>query len=483
MKRSVITLISVLTLMAAACGSGDVGDAGPVTLPPTTTEVSTTTTTTTTVVPGGSTVTTTTEAPPTTDPVDEADQVFVELYFVKDGVSAKPVMRAVDTPAIAANALRALIEGPTAAERDTDLSSSIPADTLLLGLTIRDGLATVDLSREFEVGGGSLNILSRLAQVVYTLTQFDTVDEVLFHLDGKPVEVFSGEGVVLGDPVRRTDYATILPIEPRPDTSAAQLWDQVDMPDLAKFAAERLSRVALVASDDVLNVRQDPTVEAPIVGMLVPGTVVARTGLEEIVGSSVWAQIETPIGRFWVNERFLASNVSGSDFAADPRVGELLDRFVDIVKADGDLRPVMSQRGLYVSHHGDPLRFAPAELATILTDTTTYQWPSNALSQDDPEFAQIPGKTFAAAVADSFVSAYDDPDTSTTVNEPIEAGNGRLPEYAIPFEFEPFNYIGVHDSGDNPEYGGLDWVTWYVSIDYENGNPVIIGMTIDQWSP
>ncbi len=42
--------------------------------------------------------------------------------------------------------------------------------------------------------------------MVYTLTQFPTVDEVLFHIDGQPVDVFSGEGVVLGDPVTRADY-------------------------------------------------------------------------------------------------------------------------------------------------------------------------------------------------------------------------------------------------------------------------------------
>ncbi len=479
MKRF-MAIFSILALMAAGCGTGSVGDAGPVTLPPSSTD--TPTTTTTTAGPGDPTTTTTT-VPDVSDPDEPADQVFVELFFVSDGISAQRVMRAVDTPAVAANALRSLIEGPTSVERDAGLSTSIPADTLLLGITIEDGLATVDLSREFEVGGGSLNILSRLAQVVYTLTQFPTVDEVLFHLDGKPVEVFSGEGVVLGDPVRRSDYETILPIEPRPDDTVAEVWNQDDLPETANVAGHKLSRVALVAHDDVLNVRQDPTVQSPIVGMLVPGVVVVRTGLQEVTGSSIWEQIETPLGPFWVNGRFLAAVVTDDNFATDPRVSDLLDRFAAIIAADDDLRPVTSQRGLYVSHHGDPIRFSTSELSTILTDPATYKWPSNALSQDDPEFQQIPGKTFAEAIADSFVSAYDDTDTMTTINEPIEAGNGRLAEYAIPFEFESFNYVGVHDPGDNPDYGGLDWVTWYVSIDYENGAPVIVGLTIDTWSP
>jgi hypothetical protein len=54
-------------------------------------------------------------------------------------------------------------------------------------------------------------VLGRLAQVVYTLTQFPTVEGVKFELDGEPVTVFSGEGVILDAPVDRTDYADQLP--------------------------------------------------------------------------------------------------------------------------------------------------------------------------------------------------------------------------------------------------------------------------------
>ncbi|MDH5373771.1 MAG: GerMN domain-containing protein [Acidimicrobiia bacterium] len=476
MKRIVLAL-SVLALVATACGAGEIGNAGQVPLP------SDQETTTTTTGPGVGPTTATTEPPLDDEPGDPADQLFVELFFVKEGLSAKSVIRAVDTPDVAANAIRALIEGPTPTEADTELSTSIPADTLLLGLTIEDGLATIDLSREFEVGGGSFNILSRLAQVVYTLTQFPTIEQVVFHLDGERVEVFSGEGVLLENPVSREDYATILPIEPGIDPTATAPWGQKDLPSIIGVDPTALSRVALIPEDDVLNVRQDPNASSPIVGMLLSGVVVERTGFDEITGSSVWAQIETPVGAFWVNDRYLAALVSADDFEADDRVAELLDELANIITLDGDLRAVSSRRGLYVSHHAEPIRFAYDELGTILTDPTTYQWPSNAISSDDPEFDQIPGRTFAEAVADSFVSAYDDPDTVTTVNEPIEAGNGRLASHAIPVEFQSFNYIGIHDSGDNPAYDGLDWITWYVSIDYEGGEPVIIGLTLDQWAP
>lgn len=477
MKRSII-LATALAIIVAACGSGGVESGGSVTLGPSDT--------TDTVPPAssvpGTTATTTTEATEATTP-DENSQVFVELFFIKEGLVASSVLRAVEGPAVASNAIRALITGPTAAEADTELSTAIPADTLLLGLTIENGLATIDLSKEFEAGGGSFNILGRLAQVVYTLTQFPTVDEVLFHIDGKPVDVFSGEGVVLDGPVDRDDYASVLPIEGGTSATTFDPWNQSDLDGLLGTDATTLGRVALVEKSDVLNVRVNPGVESPIVGTLLPGVIVQRTGNSEIAGSSEWVQVKTPVGEYWVVDRFLAAVVDPDDFAGDTRVADLLDRFVEIVTVDGDLRPVTSKRGLYVSYHADPIRFAPDQLETILTATTTYKWPSNAMGTDNEEFQQIPGRTFAEAIAENFVSAYDDSDTVTTVNEPIEAGNGRLAEQAIPFEFGAFNYIGVHDPGDNPEYGGLDWFTWYVSIDYENGRPVIIGLTIDQWAP
>jgi hypothetical protein len=109
--------------------------------------------------------------------------------------------------------MHALLEGPTADESgEREITSAVPAGSRLLGLTIEDGVATVDLSSEFESGGGSLSVFVRLGQVVYTLTQFPTVDTVRFEIDGQPVTVFSSEGVVLDGPVGREQYADLLPM-------------------------------------------------------------------------------------------------------------------------------------------------------------------------------------------------------------------------------------------------------------------------------
>jgi hypothetical protein len=115
------------------------------------------------------------------------------------------------TVAVGSAALNAMLAGPNSAERAAGVGTTIPSGTKLLGLNIEDGVATVDLSGTYDDGGGSASERMRLAQAVYTITQFPTVQGVNFRLDGKSVETFSGEGIVLDHPQTRADYDDLLP--------------------------------------------------------------------------------------------------------------------------------------------------------------------------------------------------------------------------------------------------------------------------------
>jgi hypothetical protein len=115
------------------------------------------------------------------------------------------------TPRVGTAALEALLEGPTSLERDAGVGTQIPDGTELLGLIVDDGIATVDLTSEYESGGGTASMTMRLAQVVCTLDQFPTVRGVLFRLDGQPVDVLGGEGIVIDHPLRCRDYRDLLP--------------------------------------------------------------------------------------------------------------------------------------------------------------------------------------------------------------------------------------------------------------------------------
>lgn len=146
------------------------------------------------------------DAPPT--------KMKVKLYFgYEDRVIA--VEREVPySQAVAKTAMLELLKGPSATElKGLALHSEIPKGTKILGVVLKGHTARVDLSNEFDDGGGTLSMTMRLAQVVYTLAQYSTIDDVEFYMDGKRVQVFGGEGIELDSPQRPQDYYSLVPID------------------------------------------------------------------------------------------------------------------------------------------------------------------------------------------------------------------------------------------------------------------------------
>jgi len=214
-----VVAIATLSLLLAACGTVG-GTLGPVpTLTPT---ASPSTGPSEPHLTSGPSATPTPSTDPSSSPQVEpstrpAETMIVRSYFYLDGVPGSAglvpyLFEVPETKGVASAAMSALLAG-SVVQRDgfAHISSAIPAGTKLLGLTIKNGVATVDLSSKFESGGGSASARRRLAQVVYTLTQFSTVHSVLFHIEGTTVTVFGSEGGVLDGPQERADYLDLLP--------------------------------------------------------------------------------------------------------------------------------------------------------------------------------------------------------------------------------------------------------------------------------
>ena len=182
--------------LLAACG----GSSGGASSQPTATVSATVDPTST---PSGS-------ASPSSSPAAAAETTL-RLYFLRDEKLGVAERRVAHTSMPATAAMKALLAGPTAAETSAGLTSTVPAGTKLLGLTISGTTAQVDLSEAFASGGGSLSMTARVAEVVYTLTRFPTVRSVEFLIEGKPVEALGGEGVPLGEAQRRSDWRDFEP--------------------------------------------------------------------------------------------------------------------------------------------------------------------------------------------------------------------------------------------------------------------------------
>jgi spore germination protein GerM len=141
---------------------------------------------------------------------------LVRAYFwlggAPDSAGLVAVLREIPaTKGVATAAVNALLAGPTTGEASRSITSAVPDGSQLLSLTIDNSVATVNLSAEFESGGGSASVLTRLGQMVYTLTQFPTIKSVTFQIEGVTKGVFSSEGVILDKPVTRADYVDLLP--------------------------------------------------------------------------------------------------------------------------------------------------------------------------------------------------------------------------------------------------------------------------------
>ena len=231
--RAATTLALLLAL--TGCGGPSVGDAGPLATLPAVADGSTPLPTSAgptplaSLSPTRSPSRTSNPSPPpgatatatapgrTPTPGPGGARVHLKAYFFLDdgsgsGPTLVPVEREVPaTLGVAGAAIRELLAGPRPKEWALGVRSYVPSGTVLLGIDVDGSVATIDLSREFESGGGTARLARRIAQVVYTLTQFPTIDAVRFRLDGEPVPAVSAAGDRLDRPVGRDAYVAFLP--------------------------------------------------------------------------------------------------------------------------------------------------------------------------------------------------------------------------------------------------------------------------------
>lgn len=141
-------------------------------------------------------------------PVLPAAEQTAQVYWLKDtgnnlDLVNKPVTVAtIQSNGVLESAFMQLLAGPT----DASVSSTIPQSTKLRSVTIHNDGIHVDLSQEFTTGGGSASMSSRVAQVLYTATSLQPNAKVWIEVEGKPLEVLGGEGLLLEQPLTRESF-------------------------------------------------------------------------------------------------------------------------------------------------------------------------------------------------------------------------------------------------------------------------------------
>lgn len=119
------------------------------------------------------------------------EKTSIVLYFDNGKGSLSAERREIPKVAgIAGQTINELCRGPL----DRALFSTIPKNTKLLGINIKDGLCTVNFSRDLITGhsGGSGAEYLTVYSIVNTLTQFRSIERVQILVEGKQVQTIAG---------------------------------------------------------------------------------------------------------------------------------------------------------------------------------------------------------------------------------------------------------------------------------------------------
>lgn len=131
-----------------------------------------------------------------TESASNAKTIKVTLFFPSEDNSALKKedrdIQVVDG-AILKSCILSLAEGP----KTEGLRNPIPEGTKLLGISIKDKVATVDFSNEFLKTNGSIAEITTRLSVVNTLTGISGIEKVRLHIDGE--EMIGPSGMPLGE--------------------------------------------------------------------------------------------------------------------------------------------------------------------------------------------------------------------------------------------------------------------------------------------
>ncbi len=137
----------------------------------------------------------------------ETKEMTAKIYLVKigsDGQIARKVLdrKLIKTDSPMSTVLESLLQGASLEESKKGYRSFIPPNTRLLSAIVKDGIAVINLSEEFQFNRYGIEAYQeQLAQIVFTACEFPTVNSVQFLIEGEKKNYLGGEGVWIGAPL------------------------------------------------------------------------------------------------------------------------------------------------------------------------------------------------------------------------------------------------------------------------------------------
>ena len=130
------------------------------------------------------------------------------VYFVKDE-KVLPLKRTVN-PSVNGKisdlnyAIEELLKGPTVKESSKGYLTEIPFATNVLSIKENPESFIINLSNDFQSGGGSLSMALRLDQLIKTASGTSEGKKVYLFINGKKPEYIGGEGLIVPSPLNKS---------------------------------------------------------------------------------------------------------------------------------------------------------------------------------------------------------------------------------------------------------------------------------------
>lgn len=144
---------------------------------------------------------------PREESVQDVPKSYVNVYFIGQNANKEEVYKVIKRPYDSEKggtklkySIENLLKGPTAPEKAKGIYSEIPQGTRLLSLEETPTKVTINLSGDFEQGGGTDGLYKRLYQLIKTANK-NTVLDVYLYINGKQADVIGGEGIMLNQPL------------------------------------------------------------------------------------------------------------------------------------------------------------------------------------------------------------------------------------------------------------------------------------------
>ncbi len=136
------------------------------------------------------------------------------LYFIKVTDDGRTYPQRVVRPVYYATSpltetIEALISGPSGDQLDDGLLNLIPDGTRLISAHVQNGTAFLNFNQSFRFNPlGAEGTVAQLLQVIYSSTEFPTVERVQFLVEGEAVDYLGGDGIYIGEPLGRDAFSS-----------------------------------------------------------------------------------------------------------------------------------------------------------------------------------------------------------------------------------------------------------------------------------